>query len=429
MNPPESAPTTGVESLSSSSPSSSSPWGPRQTVLATLVVLAVVGAFLLLQIAGTVLPYFVLGLVLAVSSEPAVAWLVARRLPRNAAGLLVLGLLVALTGGAILLLFPTVADQVGGVVERAPSICRSVRGWAVSRPSRLLTMIVQQVLPLDCGLGNVTRANWSFVESLGDPLWAGTAALVGAYAWITERATIQRGILKLASPERREAGRALMDEIDGRLGAFVRGQAVLSLIVGTVTTIFYLLMGVHGAVALGTLAALLEVIPVAGPLMAAMVGALAVASLQPSLVIAVLIFAAVMRIASDYWLTPLIMGKSVGASPLLVLLTVVALGSLGGIMGAMVAVPIAALLQMGLSRLLAADPQPVAPEGRDAVSLLRYRATTLALAARRMGRQRAALGRDCSAEDESEMLALRMAELLFEGDNVSPMSPASKAAS
>src|SRR6266478_3351732 len=127
MTTSEKASSTRVDSSTPTpSPTPPSPsstlWGSRQTVFATLVVLAVVGCFLLLQIAGAVLPYFVLGLVLAVSSEPAVAWLVARGLPRNAAGLLVLVLLVALSGGAILLLFPTVADQVGALVERAPGI-------------------------------------------------------------------------------------------------------------------------------------------------------------------------------------------------------------------------------------------------------------------------------------------------------------------
>ncbi|HVR63667.1 MAG TPA: AI-2E family transporter, partial [Polyangia bacterium] len=374
--------------------------------------------FALLQIAGDVLPALVLGLVLAVSAEPAVAWLVGRGIPRNAAGLMVLVLLVAVGGGAVLLLLPTVVDQLGSVAERAPGICRSLRGWAAARPTRLLATVIQQALPADCGLGAVAGVRWTAARSLGDPLWAMTAVLVGAYAWITERAAIQRGILRLASPERREAGRAVLDEIDARLGAFVRGQAVLSLIIGAATAIFYLIAGVHGALSLGTLAGLLEVVPIAGPMTAAAVGAVAAAGTHPQLVVAVVIYTAAVRIASDYVLTPLVMSRSVGANPLLVLLTLFALGSLGGIMGAMVAVPIAALLQMGLSRLLAAEARVAAPEGRDAVSLLRYRANALGLRARRMGRRRAAVGRDCSAEDEVELLALRTAELLSDGDRM-----------
>ncbi|HEY2903694.1 MAG TPA: hypothetical protein VGL59_24125, partial [Polyangia bacterium] len=92
----------------------------------------------------------------------------------------------------------------------------------------------------------------------------------------------------------------------------------------------------------------------------------------------------------------------------------------GGIMGAMVAVPIAALLQMGLTRLLAQAPPEVAPDGRDALSLLRYRAITMALSARRMGRQRAAVGRDCTVEDAAELLALRTARLLSDGESPPP---------
>ncbi|HEX3693943.1 MAG TPA: AI-2E family transporter [Polyangia bacterium] len=395
-------------------------WTPRRLVLATLVAVAVAGAFALLSLAGGVLPYLVLGLVLAVSSEPAVMWLTGRGIPRHVAGFLVLALLVMICGGAALLLFPTVADQIGHVAERAPQICRSLRAWTLSRPSHLLTSTIQQALPGDCGLATVTSANWTAVESLGDPLWAAAAALVGAYAWITERATIQRGILKLVAPERRDAGRVLMDEIDGRLGAFVRGQALLSFIVGTVTTIFYLISGVPGALALGTIAAFAEVIPIAGPLMAAAVGVLCAAGTETSLIVPVIIFAAALRMASDYLLTPFVMGKSVGINPLLVLLTVVALGALGGVMGAMVAVPIAALLQMGLTRLLVQAPREVAPEGRDAVSLLRYRAITVALAARRMGRQRAAVGRDCTVEDAAELLALRTARLLSDAESPTP---------
>jgi hypothetical protein len=297
-----------------------------------------------------------------------------------------------------------------------PELCTSARAWAQSGPSHLLTTAVQRFLPPDCGLNTVVGAKWGYLESLGDPLWAALAALVGAYAWITERLVIQRAVLKLVSPDRRDTGRALIDEIDAKLGAFVRGQAVLSLIIGVATAIFYLVLGIRGAMSLGVLAGLLEVIPVAGPVLAAAVGLMATAVIDPALVPWVIAFAVVMRMASDYWLTPVVMGKSVGINPLLLLLTLVALGSSGGIIGAMVAVPIAVLLQIGLARLLAADPQLRTPEGRDAVSLLRYRATALAVAARRMGRQRAALGRDCTAEDGAELLALRLAEMMAESD-------------
>ena len=416
MSAPEAA--TGPGGGGAAAPPPAQGLEPRRVILGTLVALAVVAAFALLQIAGDVLPALVLGLVLAISAEPAVALLVGRGVPRNAAGLAMLVLLVAVCGGAVLLLLPTVVDQLGSVAERAPGVCRSMRGWAATRPTRLLATVIQQALPADCGLRAVAGMNWTAARSLGDPLWAVTAVLVGAYAWITERAVIQRGILRLVSPERREAGRAVMDEIDVRLGAFVRGQAVLSLIIGAATAIFYLIAGVHGALSLGTLAGLLEVVPIAGPMAAAAVGAVAAAGTQPQLVVAVVIYTAAVRIASDYVLTPLVMSRSVGANPLLVLLSIFALGSLGGIMGAMVAVPIAALLQMGLSRLLAAERRVDAPEGRDAVSLLRYRANALGLRARRMGRRRAAAGRDCSAEDEVELLALRTAELLGDGDRV-----------
>ena len=396
-------------------------WSPRRIVVATLMVLAIAGAFALLQLAGAVILYFILGLVLAVASEPGVAFLVRRGLPRNAAGLVMLGVVAALGAGAALLLFPMVFRQIAGALDRAPALCRSLRSFAANAPSRLLVDGARQMLSVDCGLGTITGGmRWQYVQSLGDPIWATMAALVGAYAWIVERPTIQLGLLRLVAPERREAGRNLIEEIDGRLGAFVRGQAIMSLIIGALTTVFYLIIGVPGALALGTLAALAEVIPLAGPLVAAGVGVLAAATTHPSLVVAVIAFAAVLRIGSDYLLAPLVMSRSVGVNPFLALLMLVALGSVGGIVGAMVAVPISALVQLGIGRALGREAQLAPPEGRDAVSFLRYRATALAMAARRLGRRRAATGRDCTAEDEAETLAVRLADLLGESDVASP---------
>jgi predicted PurR-regulated permease PerM len=131
--------------------------------------------------------------------------------------------------------------------------------------------------------------------------------------------------------------------IDLRLGAFVRGQVLLILGVGIALSLLFWAIGEPYWILVGSFAGLVEVIPVIGPLIA---GALAVvvgftASVHVAVLAAVCVLA--IRLTEDYLVMPKVLGEAVGLSPLLVLVSVTAVGILFSGWAVLFAVPIAAV--------------------------------------------------------------------------------------
>jgi predicted PurR-regulated permease PerM len=166
---------------------------------------------------------------------------------------------------------------------------------------------------------------------------------VAAY-WIFERDRARRLLLSLVAHDHRKTVRDTWDLIDAKLGAFVRGQLVLIAFVGTVLSLAFWAIGVPFWLLLGIFAGIVEIIPVIGPLAA---GAVAIAvgltdSWQVALGAGLAVL--VVRLFEDYIVVPKVLGHAVGLSPLLVLVSVTAIGLLLGGVYVLLAVPIAAVL-------------------------------------------------------------------------------------
>jgi predicted PurR-regulated permease PerM len=132
--------------------------------------------------------------------------------------------------------------------------------------------------------------------------------------------------------------------IDARLGAFVRGQLVLIFLVGTTLSLLFWAIGEPYWILVGSFAGLVEIVPVIGPLAA---GGLAVAvgftaSIKVAALAAVCVL--VVRLLEDYLVMPKLLGEAVGLSPLLVLVSVTAIGFLFSGWAVLFAVPIAAVI-------------------------------------------------------------------------------------
>jgi predicted PurR-regulated permease PerM len=161
--------------------------------------------------------------------------------------------------------------------------------------------------------------------------------------WIFERDKAVDLVCSLIPRTRRKTVRDTWTLIDLRLGAFVRGQVLLIMMVGLALSLLFWLIGEPYWILVGVFAGLVEVVPVIGPLAA---GALAVAvGFTASVHVAVLAAACVLgvRLLEDYLVMPRVLGEAVGLSPLLVLVSVTAVGILFSGWAVLFAVPIAAV--------------------------------------------------------------------------------------
>ena len=185
--------------------------------------------------------------------------------------------------------------------------------------------------------------------------------LTVVYFWLTEHARLQRYTLAFLPAWRRARAREIWNQVESRLGRWVRAQLILMGALGVGTGITYTLLGVPAATLLALLAALAEAIPIVGPLLGAIPAVLVAATVSPELAVIVAGVYLVLQLIEGHILVPLVMRNTVGISPFLVILSVLAGAAAGGFVGALLAVPIAATAEILLEGLQAREV-PVAQD-------------------------------------------------------------------
>jgi predicted PurR-regulated permease PerM len=157
---------------------------------------------------------------------------------------------------------------------------------------------------------------------------------------------------------------ALMRDIDGVIGGFVRGQVLLAVAVGIAGTIVLLAVGVPYAILLGTLAGVVSIIPLVGPIAAALpVLVIAFFTVDIIRLIVVAVLYVLILVVQQNVLTPLVVSKSVGVTPLVVFLALLFGSEAFGILGALLAIPVAGILRVAVERIFPDEPRAAANAG------------------------------------------------------------------
>jgi predicted PurR-regulated permease PerM len=388
-------------------------WQPG-TRLVVGVLLILVAALLLYQLRQFLIP-LTLAMLLAYILHPLVVRL-ERRLhsPRwVAVGSIYLVLLVALAGTttgiglAASQALTNLASYLGDLSQRIPAQLEALAGMQI----RLGPWT------LDLGGANLTPAVQSLTSALS-PLLSQTGSLIGGVAGATATAlgttllvlvvgfyllldfeNLGEYLLRMIPPGYRSDARRLMDEASQVWDAFLRGQLLMGLAVGAATGVILAILGVRFALGLGLVAGVLEFVPVFGPWITGLISVL-VALFQASnfwglnpLAFALAVAAASILIqqVENNILYPRIIGHSLNLNPLVVLLALLAAGSLAGLVGLLLAAPTVATLRLIFSYLYwkvvgvsaAVPPVTLGPVDRRPSLLRRGRAVLRRLRSRR----------------------------------------------
>lgn len=408
-------------------------WPPSQVVAATLLVLAVILGFWLLIREQLVLFSLFQAIVISTAINPAVDWLHRRGLPRAAGVLVVYVALLAVFVTVLLLVAPLIAEQGATIAQRFGNLYDTFIGTMRLSPSRLIRRLawrlpadVPPVVPAPAAdpeaqtMDTVARA-LAAVGVVGDGLFVFVAVLLLAFYWTLERERVLRFILLLVPRTRRDDVRELVEAAEDKVGAYIRGIAILSLIIGVLTLAAYLLIGLPYALLLAIIAGLFEAIPVVGPALGVLPAVLVAFAIDPTRAVWVLGLYAGIQALENTFLVPRVMGRTVGVSPVVTLLALVGFGTLFGLPGALLAIPLAAILQLLLDRyVLARRPvEDAPPPGRDRLSVLRYEAQELVADARKQLREKSTLDLDDQSdviEDAIEALAADIDSMLARDD-------------
>jgi predicted PurR-regulated permease PerM len=316
----------------------------KRTALATLVVIGLVVATLALWKLKLILALVFLGFILAAAMRPAIEWLQRRGVPRG--GGLALHY-IAFAGMVALLLWlvvPRAIDQVQnalGGTTKAEIHRKATQSKGIKHD--ILTAIDKRLRELPRA-GELFHPAVEVGKKAFEVLIGIFFVLASAAYWIFERERAVDFVASLLPRPKRKKLRDTWDLIDLKLGAFVRGQGLLVLLVGTVLSLAFWAIGLPYFILVGAFAGLVEIVPVIGPIVA---GALAIGvGLTESwhTGVAAGICVLVVRLLEDYLIVPRVLGDAVGLSPLLVLFSVTAIGILFGGFAVVLAVPLVAVL-------------------------------------------------------------------------------------
>jgi predicted PurR-regulated permease PerM len=360
-------------------------WTTRRIILGTLVVLLVVVGFLLLYRFRLVAVIIFSGIVISMAIAPSVDWLHRHGLSRSLSVILIYLMLLTLLIGFIFLLVPPIVEQLTATVPKIESYYQDLKLNLVNSPLQAIRQIASQ-LPSQLNLmpsaaessatgsldaiGQVLNATGSILSGL----FTLTAIFLIGFYWTLEGEDAMRALLLPLSNDKRESAREILHEIELRVGGYVRGQGIMVLTIFVADFVIYLLIGLPAALAVALLAGLFEVVPVLGPTLGAIPAVLVAFSYDPSKVVWVIVAGALVQFLENNLIAPRVMHKTVGVNPIVTLLAIVAFGALFGFAGLLLAIPIAAIIQIVLDRSLL-RPQPsglAVPLGRDRLSKLRF---------------------------------------------------------
>ena len=341
----------------------------RMAGYVAVTVGVILGCYVLYLIRSVIF-LFLVAVLLATAIEPLVFRL--RRGPfSRGQGILVVytGIMLVIVGiGALVV--PTVLREAGGFSDAYPQILQNLRDLVSGIDQQVLGPAAERVVEKAATPAAVTGGDGGDTAitvglTLVEGLFAAVTVFVVAYYWLTERIEIKRAFTTLFPREQRQVVGVVWGEVEQVLGGWVRGQLLLMLFIGLLATVGYLVMGLRYALVLGVLAGLFEIVPLVGPWLGA-VPALLVALMQdPKLALFVGIYLLIIQNVEANVLVPRVMSKTVGVSSLVVLLGILVGATLGGIGGALVAVPLAAAIQVVLRHVVTTDPT-VSPEDAEA---------------------------------------------------------------
>jgi predicted PurR-regulated permease PerM len=325
-------------------------------------VVCVFLTFWLLYRLRDVLFLFFVAIVLGTAIRPSVDWLHRRGIPR-ATGIIIIYILIAgLVVGFLAMILPLLADQATEISRTVPEYYASFRSALINSDNRLLQNIGWRIPSQITVLFNRGSNTEEMIDQVGQTLLYTNLILKGilgtlgvfllAYYWTQEGNLILRSLLRIMPPQRKKNIREFLQLAESKLGGYVRGQGLLCVAVGVTAFISYLLIGLPYTLVLAIFAGVMEMVPVFGPALGAVPALLVALSIDPSKALWVVIATSVIQLLENAVLVPRIMKHSMGVNPIIVLLSLIAFGSVFGFIGALLALPLAAIIQLLVSRVV-----------------------------------------------------------------------------
>ncbi|MDP1808997.1 MAG: AI-2E family transporter [Actinomycetota bacterium] len=327
--------------------------------------------FLLVYEIRGVLPPFIYAFIIVYLLRPLVSFFVSKNIPRIVAVSLVYLLVLLVMTVIFVFLLPLVIVQVKELVSHFPEYLKAGLGYfSQARIAFYKIDLPKGVEPILTEIGVRARAQAYHVFSGLPETTAGVfggllnliLAPIIAFYVLKDLPVMKETVIGLFPPRYREEIFHVLKEIDFAVGGFLRGQILVSLVVGTTIGVFLLAFGVNFAILLGMLAGILNIIPYFGPVFGGGVAAIIALFQSPRLALIVVIGMIVIQQIDSAIISPIIMRHAVNLHPVVVILALLIGGTLFGFLGLLIAIPIAAVAKALLLHYVYSQPVELTDE-------------------------------------------------------------------
>lgn len=313
------------------------------TILKVVLVLIGVGLVWFLR---DIVVILILSLLLAALIEPFADWFDRKHIPRGVAVIMIYLCLLLVVGLVFVLLIPPLTEQATQLIQTLGygnewlGFLREAKGLSIDAQLAKAGSLFE-------ALQQFSSTVTSFVGSVG----AGAIVLVLTFYMVVEEESVSRAFRSIAPQEYQPYFSQLFARMRGKIGAWMRGQILLGLIVGVLTFVGLLILDVRYALVLALIAGILEIIPYLGPILSAIPAVLLTVIDSPSKGLFVLLLYVIVQQIENNILVPRVMQRVAGLNPIVSIVALMIGLKLGGVVGSIFAIPVAMMISVVLEDL------------------------------------------------------------------------------
>lgn len=252
-------------------------------------------------------------------------------IPRPLAIIIVYILVIGIFGVALAGMVPILVNETSELIRVLPGTLENFQFFGFTAVDLSSQFKILESIP-----GDIAKT----IFSLFSNLFSGFVILVITFYLLLERRHLNKYSLQVSGSKGQAIIVKIFNQLEDRLGSWVNGQIVLMVIVGLLSYIGYLVIGLPYALPLALIAGLLEIVPNIGPIISTALAGLIGFTVSPLLAVLAIVWGIAIQQAENNFIVPKIMKETVGLNPVVTILTIATGAKLGGVGGALLAVPI-----------------------------------------------------------------------------------------
>lgn len=308
------------------------------------------GIWFLVLIKEIIILIFLSVLILSALLKP-VDWLTAKKIPRVLSVILVYIVVILVIGFVIGTIIPPLVKQTSDFASKTPQIIDNINNYLIFHqiPTQNITRALENQI------GQIAENFISITTAIFSSVFLILTIFVLSFYMLLEWKKLIKLVTSPFSGKQEKLVATIVTKVEYGLGRWVRGQLSLSLIVGVMTYVGLRLLGIPFALPLSLVAAILEIVPIVGPIIASIPAILVGLASAPILGLAVAALFLIVQQIENNLLVPMVMSKVVGLQPPVVIIALLIGAKLAGIMGAFLAIPVVVVAKIIAGELLSED--------------------------------------------------------------------------